>query len=447
MFRLAPSIESALTFAIVNVGVAGKNGVISRTTSSERRYPCVAPPSFATVIVLIFPLSPNAAWNAGSGTNRFSPSFHAPRPSSLTISLTVTGIWTNPRGVPRLTTRPWPTFASTEVARFALMIASVPLRPEPFHVEPSDRTKLPRSRAASKPMTVAVGSNSWLDVSTTAPGSWYRGATRSTVGMLPRFDVRLSYTWAENGRRPPSGDATYTISSTASRARKTAARTVKSNVVWMTRDELMIAVPIKRPATTIATWVFRRKKFPAPIRSGKRFRPAHARTTRHTTPTTMSRVGTSAIGATSGGRRPERLEDRPVSHQDDALHLISNGAVVGDDDECEPFLLVQPFHEFHDLVRGFRVQVPRRLVREDDVRLIDEGAGDGDPLLLTAGKLRGLLRGFVIEAHCGEGLAGPAACSLRVIATNEERELDVFDAPQHGKEVVVLEDESHLHRA
>src|SRR5437879_4013747 len=170
----------------------------------------------------------NAAWNAGSGTNRFSPSFHAPRPSSRTISLTVTGIWTNPRGVPRLTTRPWPTFASTEVARFALMIASVPLRPEPFHVEPSDRTKSPRSRVASKPMTVAVGSNSWLDVSTTAPGSWYRGATRSTVGMLPRFDVRLSYTWAENARRPPSGDATYTISSTASRARKTAARSVQS---------------------------------------------------------------------------------------------------------------------------------------------------------------------------------------------------------------------------
>src|SRR2546422_576692 len=198
MFRLAPSIESALTFAIVNVGAAGRNGVISRTTSSERRYPCVAPPSFATVIVLILPLSPSAAWNAGRGTNRFSPSFHAPRPSSRTISFTVTGIWTNPRGVPRLTTRPSPTFASTEVARFALMIASVPLRPEPFHVEPSDRTKSPRSRVASKPMIVAVGSNNWLEVSTTAPGSWYRGAIRSTVGMLARFDVRLSYTRAQN---------------------------------------------------------------------------------------------------------------------------------------------------------------------------------------------------------------------------------------------------------
>src|SRR5437899_10356303 len=264
MFRLTPSIESALTFAIVNVGAAGRNGVISRTTSSERRYPCVAPPSFATVLVLILPLSPGAAWNAGRGTNRFSPSFHAPRPSSRTISFTVTGIWTNPRGVPRLTTRPSPTFASTEVARFALMIASVPLRPEPFHVEPSDRTKLPRSRVASKPMTVAVGSNSWLDVSTTAPGSWYRGATRSTAGWLPRFRLTLSYSWAENGRRPPSGDATYTISTTASRARKTAARTVKSNVVWMTRDELMIAVPSKRPAAPIATWDCPREHVPRP---------------------------------------------------------------------------------------------------------------------------------------------------------------------------------------
>src|SRR5438445_2993547 len=211
MFRLAPSIESALTFAIVNVGAAGRNGVISRTTSSERRYPCVAPPSFATVIVLILPLSPSAAWNAGRGTNRFSPSFHAPRPSSRTISFTVTGIWTNPRGVPRLTTRPSPTFASTEVARFALMIASVPLRPEPFHVEPSDRTKLPRSRVASKPMTVAAGANNWRDVSRTATGGWYPGAKQSAVGVLAGLDGRLSYTWAENGRRPPSGDAAYTI--------------------------------------------------------------------------------------------------------------------------------------------------------------------------------------------------------------------------------------------
>src|SRR3989441_4411939 len=235
MFRLAPSIESALTFAIVNVGVAGKNGVISRTTSSERRYPAVTPPTFATVIVLIWPLSPSADWNAGSGTNRFSPSFHAPRPSSRTISFTVTGIWTNPRGVPRLTTSPSPTFASTAVARFALMIASVPLRLEPSHVEPSDRTKLPRSRVASKPMTVAVGSNNWLEVSTTAPGGWYRGAIRSTVGMLARFKVRLSYTWAENASRPPFGEATYTTSSTALRARQTAARTRKSNDVWMTR--------------------------------------------------------------------------------------------------------------------------------------------------------------------------------------------------------------------
>src|SRR6266849_8499569 len=167
-------------------------------------------------MVLILALSPKAAWNAGSGTNRFSPSFHAPRPSSLTISFTVNGIWTSPRDVPRLTTRPSPTLASMAVARFALMITSVPPRPEPSHVDPSDRTNLPRSRVASKPMTVAVGSNNWLDVSTTAPGSWNLGAIRSTVGMLARFEVRLSYTWAENGSRPPSGEATYTISSTAS---------------------------------------------------------------------------------------------------------------------------------------------------------------------------------------------------------------------------------------
>ena len=35
MFRLAPSIESAFAFEMVKVGVCGRNGIISRTTSSE----------------------------------------------------------------------------------------------------------------------------------------------------------------------------------------------------------------------------------------------------------------------------------------------------------------------------------------------------------------------------------------------------------------------------
>src|SRR6058998_1704764 len=130
MFRLAPSIESALTFAIVNVGAAGRNGVISRTTSSERRYPCVAPPSFATVIVLILPLSPNAAWNAGSGTNRFSPSFHAPRPSSRTISFRVTGTGADQRGAADLTNKRWPAFASADGGRVALTVGRLEQNPQ-----------------------------------------------------------------------------------------------------------------------------------------------------------------------------------------------------------------------------------------------------------------------------------------------------------------------------
>src|SRR5207247_2455551 len=82
------------------------------------------------------------------------------------------------------------------------------------------RSESARSRPESKPITVAVGSNSWEVVSTTAPGSWYRGASPATSGMSARCVVRLSYTWAENGRRPPSGEGTNTTSSTASRARK-----------------------------------------------------------------------------------------------------------------------------------------------------------------------------------------------------------------------------------
>src|SRR5207249_1520780 len=70
-------------------------------------------------------------------------------------------------------------------------------------------------------------------------------------------------------------------------------------------------VPIRRPATTIATWVLRRQKLPTPIRSGNRFRPAQPRTARQVPVTRIRSVRSVSIGPlrsssdgpTSGSRR------------------------------------------------------------------------------------------------------------------------------------------------
>src|SRR5712692_7689427 len=208
------------------------------------------------------------------------------------------------------------------------------------------------------------------------------------------------------------------VSSTKSRLRMTALRIVKSNVVWMTKDEVMIAVPMSRPATTIATWVLRRKKLPRPIRRGKRFRPAQRRTAREVPTTPAMRIWLVSIG--SSGRGVDGFHDRAIPHQDHPLGLVSHCGVVGHDDEREALLAVQPFHQGHDLLRGLCVKVASRLVREHDVRFVHKGPGDGDPLLLPAAELRGLLHRDVAKADRLERRNGPLSGRLWIDASHQE---------------------------
>ena len=48
---------------------------------------------------------------------------------------------------------------------------------------------------------------------------------------------------------------------------------------------------------------------------------------------------------------------------------------------------VNPFQIIHDLLCGQRIQGSHRLVRQNDLGLLRQHAGDCDPLLLSAGQL------------------------------------------------------------
>src|SRR5207245_9197089 len=65
----------------------------------------------------------------------------------------------------------------------------------------------------------------------------------------------------------------------------------------------------------------------------------------------------------------------------------------------------------------------------------------------ASGELRGLLHRDLIEADRREGVERLLTRFLRVVSADEERQLDVLHALEDGQEVVVLEDEPHLHRA
>ena len=60
---------------------------------------------------------------------------------------------------------------------------------------------------------------------------------------------------------------------------------------------------------------------------------------------------------------------------------------------------MQAAHQFEDELRVALVQIPRRLVCQEQFRLIHQGACDSHALLLSAGKFSGALMIPTPQAH------------------------------------------------
>lgn len=81
---------------------------------------------------------------------------------------------------------------------------------------------------------------------------------------------------------------------------------------------------------------------------------------------------------------------------------------MGDQEDREPELAVEPLQQGEDRLRGPGVERGRGLVGEEHGRLAGERPGDADTLLLPAGELRGVRLGLVGEADEVEQLTDPA---------------------------------------
>ena len=65
--------------------------------------------------------------------------------------------------------------------------------------------------------------------------------------------------------------------------------------------------------------------------------------------------------------------------------------VVRHKDDGQAIVLVEFLEHCEDFLAGARIEVSGRFIGEQQWRMIHEGAGDGDALLLAAGKLRWLV--------------------------------------------------------
>ena len=114
--------------------------------------------------------------------------------------------------------------------------------------------------------------------------------------------------------------------------------------------------------------------------------------------------------------------------------------VVGDHDDEAVF--GHFLQQLHDLDAGLAVQCAGGLVGQQDVRVVDEGAGDGHPLHLAAGHLGGVLVQLVAQTHFLQRLGGPAAALGTRYAGDGQCQLHVGQHGLVGDEVVALEHEA-----
>src|SRR4051812_20196885 len=123
--------------------------------------------------------------------------------------------------------------------------------------------------------------------------------------------------------------------------------------------------------------------------------------------------------------------DASVAELDDARAVLGDVHFVRDEHDGDAALDIQFLEDVHDLDRRAGIEVARRFVGEQDRRLVDERARDGDALLLTAGELIGIVVHALAEAHDLEDLLG-ALVPLRRLhlvlpRVVEQRQLDVVE--------------------
>ena len=98
--------------------------------------------------------------------------------------------------------------------------------------------------------------------------------------------------------------------------------------------------------------------------------------------------------------------------------------------------------QLHDLHARFGIERAGRLVRKQDLRIVDESSRNGDALHLPARKLIRLFVQFVSQAHTLEGVRRPLFPLLRRNARKGEGE---FHVPKHRlvrNEIVRLKHEA-----
>ena len=99
--------------------------------------------------------------------------------------------------------------------------------------------------------------------------------------------------------------------------------------------------------------------------------------------------------------------------------------------------------QIEDGAAGALIKVAGGLVGEDERRIMDKGAGDGDTLLFAAAQFVGIAAQSITQADAGQQIGG-AAMSFAIAAGQFNGQAHIFQHRQGGDQVEELEDDADV---
>lgn len=142
----------------------------------------------------------------------------------------------------------------------------------------------------------------------------------------------------------------------------------------------------------------------------------------------------SGVGLVGGG---VGADDTILQVHDAGGVLLGQLRVVGDHDH-QP-VLCHLLEQLHDLDAGLAVQRAGGLVRQQDIRIVDQRTGNGNALHLAAGHLAGVLMQLIAQPHLLQRLGGAALALCARDAGNGQGQLHIGQNGLMRDQVVALE--------
>src|SRR5579863_2356615 len=138
--------------------------------------------------------------------------------------------------------------------------------------------------------------------------------------------------------------------------------------------------------------------------------------------------------------RRDAIDDDTIPHVDDAIEIDDRFGIVRDHDDGLTQILVELTKHLKNDFGILGVEIAGRLVGEENFGFVDDGAGDGNALLLAAGEFgRFVVHTTGETEHLGDDIE---AVRIKAVAMNELSDGDIAFGGEGREKIEALKDEA-----